>query len=155
MANEQALETSEVVTSNAVPSDASNGNAAKPSLSDKVREVDEMNGYVTSKRAAQFLSTQSGKNIPITTVNNLAYADKVECVKIGGIFLFLLVGEKSLTAYVPSLHAADEKRNEKAKQEEQKKARKAIQAKFDELVNAAINSGTMPDMNAIREKLGI
>lgn len=155
MANTQTLETSEVVTDSSAANSATNGNAAKPSLTDKVREVDEIDGYVTSKRASQFLTEKSGKNVPVTTVNNLAYAGKVECVKIGGIFLFRLNGEKSLTAYVPQIKAVDEKKTEREKKEQEKKTRKELQAKFDEMVNAAITSGTMPDMNAIREKLGL
>jgi hypothetical protein len=121
-------------------------------LASRIQEVDTVGGYVTSKKVASIFSDAIGKDVPVTTVNNLAYAGKIEVIKIGGIFLFKL---ESVNAYIPTLLQRGEKSAEKKQQEEIKAKQQKAKALFKQYVNDALAKGEMPDLDAIKRELGI
>jgi crotonobetainyl-CoA:carnitine CoA-transferase CaiB-like acyl-CoA transferase len=116
----------------------------KVELAKRISERDEIGGYVTSKHAAQLLSQATNRDIPVTTVNNLAYAGKLEAFRIGGIFLFKLHGEKSVTAYIPTLSNAATAKIQRQEEKSNKANAKNAVLQFKQWVNYAIKKNIDP-----------
>ena len=131
------------------------GNSTKKtSFAGKVPEVTEIGGYVSGTYASSFLTEKAKRNIPVTTVNNLAYSGKIEAVKIAGVFLFKKSGDNSLEGYVPQLEAKNEKEKEKEKQNAIKvQQRKAAELKA-KYIDDAIANGRTPDFEAFKKEMG-
>lgn len=127
----------------------------KGELKTVVTEIEEIGGRVTSKRASEILSQALGRVIPITTVNNLAYADKLDVVKIGGVFLFLKEGEKSITSYIPTLQENLAKKSERVLKEDIAKKKKQTMATLKQLVEQSLAKNGSVDLDAIKTQLGL
>lgn len=127
----------------------------KVDLASRIPEREEIGGYVSSKHAAKIMSNHAGKDVPVTTVNNLAYAGKIEAIKIGGIFLLKLDGEKSVTAYLPAMTENSQKSVQRQEEKERKNKQKHAKELFAKYVNDAIAKGEMPNLEALKKELGL
>lgn len=127
----------------------------KVDLASRIPEREEIGGYVSSKHAAKIMSEHAGKDVPVTTVNNLAYAGKIEAIKIGGIFLLKKEGEKSVTAYLPAMTEHSQKSVQRQEEKERKTKQKHAKELFGKYVNDAIAKGEMPDLEALKKELGL
>ena len=127
----------------------------KVDLSSKVVEREEIAGYVTSKYAARFLSEQVKKEVPVTTVNNSAYAGKIEAFRIGGIFLLKFEGDNSVTSYIDVLNGKNVEKSKTAEKKERATKVKRAKELFAKYVNDAIAKGETPDLDALRKELGL
>lgn len=127
----------------------------KVDLSSRVPEIEEIGGYVSSKKAANILSEATGKEVPVTTVNNLAYGLKIDAVKIAGVFLFKLDGEKSVKAYIPTILAAKDKKENKKQEDEKKVQIRKAQEAYKKHINDAIMKGETPDIEKLKQELGL
>lgn len=125
----------------------------KGEMSSVVPERDEIGGYITSKKAAYLLSLALDKEIPVTTVNNLAYAGKVDCFKISSVFLFKETGENSITEYVPVLKASMEKKSNKSVAEERKNKTRKADELHKKYIKEPMSRGERPDFDTYQNEL--
>lgn len=116
-------------------------------LASRVPEVQEIDGYITSRRACELLG-----NIPMTTINNYAYAGKIDAVRISGIFLFK---RASVEAYKPVLDAQKDAQGKRVQEKARKANKRELMAQLEKLVEESLSKGDLPDMQALKASLGM
>jgi hypothetical protein len=122
---EQIENTQQTSNHESVDSQDKSVNRVAPSPQN-VREVDQIDGFVTTEKAAKLLAEALGAEVKTNRINYLAYSKQVDAVRIGSTMLINKVSLESLYEVIRNQETLTSKRAELKKRLSDVKANKDL-----------------------------